>query len=543
MLKNTVILVLFFPLFACAQNLPNNTFEIKDHFSNFKQLTPQQLYDTANYFFGKRNLETALICYNAFIGISKNNTDYEQQKKIVDALNKTGGIYYYISDYHNSYEYFTKALRLCEKIGYESFQYKIHTNIGNIFARFKNYDIAKFYYLKGLHSCEDSMVMVTLLNNIGDADLKSGRMDSALFYLNKSLKISEQYNNTNAHLALNTFALYYQKNKQYDSAYYYYRMSLNEAQKTNRIEKKAEYLSLLGRMFYETNKLDSVQYYLNMSNEIAVHNNFLDIMSENYRFLSKIEELKGRPVRALQYYQNYASLRDSVLNMDIFSDINQLQRLHEISETNQQIEELVFEQHIKERTIHYQKIIWLITLIVLLTVSVGLFIFYFQKKNLSRAYKALFEKNIEIIDLQKNTSEKHAEKYKNSTLSDDLQDELLDKILMLMEDASIICDTEFSLDKMADLVQSNQAYVSQVINTLLNKNFRSFLNFYRIREAQQMYSELDTEKYTVESVAHRVGFKSPSAFRSTFKEITGVSPSFYLKSIQEKRVGVFAKCH
>jgi len=104
-----------------------------------------------------------------------------------------------------------------------------------------------------------------------------------------------------------------------------------------------------------------------------------------------------------------------------------------------------------------------------------------------------------------------------------------------MEDTPTICDTEFSLDKLAELVQSNHSYVSQVINTALKKNFRSFLNSYRIREAQQQFSELDTTKYTIESVAVKVGFKSPSAFRATFREITGVSPAFYLKSIQEQK--------
>jgi AraC-like DNA-binding protein len=104
-----------------------------------------------------------------------------------------------------------------------------------------------------------------------------------------------------------------------------------------------------------------------------------------------------------------------------------------------------------------------------------------------------------------------------------------------MEDPVIACNTEFSLDKLAELVQSNQNYVSQVISIALKKNFRSFLNGYRIKEVQRLFSEPDAAKYTIESLATMAGFKSPSAFRNAFKEITGVSPSFYLTSIQEKR--------
>jgi AraC-like DNA-binding protein len=535
MLKNILTLVVFFPVVAFCQTLSNNSSKINEHIASFKQLTPRQIYDTANHFFAKRSLDTALVCYNAFISIAKTDSDYEQQMRVVDALNRTGGIHYFMSDYHNSYEFFIKALRLCEKIGYESFKYKIYTNIGNIFARFKNYDIAKSYYLKGLELCEDSVLMITLLNNAGDADLKSGRMDSALYYLNQSMQISKRHDNANSHLILNTLALYYQENNQYDSAYYYYRLSLDEARKMNRIEKEAEYLSGLGKMFYEMKKTDSALFYINLSNVIATNNNFLGTLADNYLILSKIEEAKGTHIRALEYYKKYSSLRDSVLDIEIFSDINQLQRLYEVTKNNQQVEELVLEQQINERTIYYQKIIQFISWGVLLLVSIVLLVIFFQKRRLNIAYKTLFQKDIEIIDLEKKSFEKYSEKYKGSALSDELQEELVDKILILMEDTAIICDTDFSLDKLAALLESNQAYVSQVINMALKQNFRSFLNSYRIREAQHLYSELDTEKYTVESVAHQVGFKSPSAFRSTFKEFTGVSPSFYLKSIQDKK--------
>jgi len=168
-----------------------------------------------------------------------------------------------------------------------------------------------------------------------------------------------------------------------------------------------------------------------------------------------------------------------------------------------------------------------------LLVTAGLLFVYYQKRKLNIAYKTLFEKNIEIIKLQEKPSEKELEKYKKSTLSDVLQNELLNKILKLMEDSSIICDTEFSLDKLAELTQSNHAYVSQVINTALKKNFRSLLNSYRIREAQRLFANFDIAKYTIESVASQVGYKSPTTFRDAFKEITGVSPNYYLKEMQE----------
>jgi AraC-like DNA-binding protein len=268
-----------------------------------------------------------------------------------------------------------------------------------------------------------------------------------------------------------------------------------------------------------------------LSSTIAKKSNFLNILAKNYLTLSKIEESKGHIQNAFEYYKKYANLKDSIFNTKNFGDINQLQRLYEVSKTNQQIEQLAIEQQIKEHTIHYQKVIQFITLSVLLLAIIILLYIAFQKRMLNTAYKTLFKKNLEIIDLL-NSVENQPKKYEKSTLTDNLQNELLKRILTIMEDTSIICDTEFTMDRLSELAQSNPTYVSQVINSTLQKNFRSLLNSYRIREAQRLFSESEAI-YTIEFVAAQVGFKSQNAFRKAFKEVTGMNPNFYVKEILE----------
>jgi AraC-like DNA-binding protein len=112
------------------------------------------------------------------------------------------------------------------------------------------------------------------------------------------------------------------------------------------------------------------------------------------------------------------------------------------------------------------------------------------------------------------------------------KDDLIDKILTTMEDTAIICDPAFSIDKLATILQSNHTYVSQVINHTMGKNFRSIVNSYRIREARRIFAEPDAQRYTIDSVSLRVGYRSPNTFREAFKGITGVNPNFYLKSMR-----------
>jgi AraC-like DNA-binding protein len=516
-----------------SQNSLLKSSQDNDWISKFKHLSLQQISDTAKYYYTTNNTDTALFFYSLIINNPVKETDLQQMKLVVDAYIKSAIIYRNFCDYRTAYELNIKALILCDKANIESYKPTVYNNVGNIYSYFKKYDLAKLHYHKALSVVQDSVIQFYVLNNLGDLELEHGKLDSACYYLNQSLQICKQHNNIGIDAIQNGLAVLHQKNKQYDSAYYYFQLALEGAKKSNKIERETENLLGLGKFFFEIKKNDSALFYINLSNTVARKNNFFGMLAENYLTLSKIEESKGNIRNAFNHFKTYANLKDSVFNIEVFGDINQLQHLYEISKTNQQVEKLFIEQQINERTIQYQKIIQLITLIVLLLVS-GILVFIIsQKRKLDTAYKALFEKNIEIITLQENSSKNYAKKYKKSTLTHDMQGELLEKILTLMENTSIICDTKFTVDKLAELVRSNQSYVSQVINDTLKKNFRAFLNGYRIREAQRLFAEPVVTKYTIESVALRVGFKSQSAFYEAFKEITGVSPNFYMKSIQE----------
>jgi AraC-like DNA-binding protein len=522
MMKKYVFALLFFGSLTFTAKGQDN-----DLFQRHKHLSSQQLIDTADYYFNKWSLDTALIFYNFLINATQQKSDIEHQKRVAEAYNTAAIIYYqYISDYRTAYEHWVKALILSEEIGHTSLIPRIYNNIGNIYFYFKNYDVAKSYYLNSLNLLTDSAFIVAALVNLGATELKSENKDSAFYYLHKALPISKQYNNRYLHIIQGNIALYYERIEQYDSAFYYYHISSDEAERQNDIKTRALNLSNLSNLFFKTNQIDSALLYLDLSNSLANDHNFLDILAENYLAMSKIERFMGDKDNALLYFEKYITLKDSVSNVEVFGEINQLQRLYEVSKMNQQIEQLAIEQQIRSRIIHYL----IAVLIVLGLLCVALLINFFQKRKLDTAYKVLVEKNIEIVDFQKSPSEK----YKKSTLSHDKEKELLDKIFALMENTSIICETAFSVDKLAELTESNRTYVSQVINSVLKKNFRSFLNSYRIQEAQRLFSEPDARKYTIESVALKVGFESQSAFRDAFKEIVGVSPSFYLKSVLEQ---------
>ena len=394
----------------------------------FSKLSEQQLVDTAEYYRENYLSDTALILYNYIINTQVKGNDIEQQKMKIKVYNNSALIYAQMNDYRTAYDYYIKALDLSEKYNFHSYKYRIYKNIGNIYNCFEKYDIAKSYYLIALSLCEDSVLIAGLLTNMGNIETRLGQLDSAFYYYNQSLRASKNNNNAYLEVILQNLAFYYNNQKQNDSVFHYLRLSLIESEKNNNIQNKAMIFSNFGNLFFETQKIDSALFYINLSNAIAKENNFKDILQTNYHLLSEIEESKGNMKNSLDYYKTYVHLKDSLFNAQKFGEITQLQRLYEVSKTNQQIEQLIINQQVKERTIFLQRIIWIGTSVILLLVCILLIFIYLQKRKLNRAYKVLYKKNVEIMELYENSGEKYCEKYKNRYITDDFQKNLLNKI-------------------------------------------------------------------------------------------------------------------
>ena len=92
---------------------------------------------------------------------------------------------------------------------------------------------------------------------------------------------------------------------------------------------------------------------------------------------------------------------------------------------------------------------------------------------------------------------------------------------------------QLSLIELAQKLETNTAYLSRIINEHFDANFSNYLNKLRVREAQLMFAENKQQSMTLEGIAGSVGFHSRSTFNSAFKKITGVTPSIYIKNLDQ----------
>jgi AraC-like DNA-binding protein len=76
-------------------------------------------------------------------------------------------------------------------------------------------------------------------------------------------------------------------------------------------------------------------------------------------------------------------------------------------------------------------------------------------------------------------------------------------------------------------------HFSYLINEMQNKNFRDWLNGYRINYFIENFL-LKSDKMTIEALASEAGFSSTATFYSAFKKEMGTSPTAYFKESTEK---------
>ncbi|WP_416370340.1 helix-turn-helix domain-containing protein [Tenacibaculum ovolyticum] len=85
---------------------------------------------------------------------------------------------------------------------------------------------------------------------------------------------------------------------------------------------------------------------------------------------------------------------------------------------------------------------------------------------------------------------------------------------------------------MADSLKTNTTYISFVFN---KHNEESFSQYYTKRKIEYIIDQLKTNatyrKYSIQALAEEIGYTNASAFTRAFKKQIGVTPSAFLKSL------------
>lgn len=122
-------------------------------------------------------------------------------------------------------------------------------------------------------------------------------------------------------------------------------------------------------------------------------------------------------------------------------------------------------------------------------------------------------------------------RYANSKLSEADSCAIDQRLMEHMEQNKPYLDNQLSLRQLADCLDVNTNYLSQVINEQHGKNFFEFINEYRVDALKEKLEQPENRQFTILSLAFECGFNSKTTFNTAFKRITGFTPSQYLKKV------------
>ena len=147
-----------------------------------------------------------------------------------------------------------------------------------------------------------------------------------------------------------------------------------------------------------------------------------------------------------------------------------------------------------------------------------------------------FVKLVDQIEQKKLSSPapRPKERYHHSNLSASEACNINERLIQFMREKRPFLDNQLCLRNLAESLDVNTNYLSQVINEKHGKNFFEFINEYRVNALKKKLRNPDNRQFTILALAFDCGFNSKTTFNTAFKRITGLTPSQYLKTLDLK---------
>lgn len=106
-------------------------------------------------------------------------------------------------------------------------------------------------------------------------------------------------------------------------------------------------------------------------------------------------------------------------------------------------------------------------------------------------------------------------------------------ILKYMETEKPYLRSDFQISQLAQSLNIPAHHCSYVLNYLIGKNFRDWINSYRVNHFIQQY-ELKSETMTIEALASEAGFSNSATFYNAFKKEYIILPTDYFRQKKQR---------
>lgn len=108
---------------------------------------------------------------------------------------------------------------------------------------------------------------------------------------------------------------------------------------------------------------------------------------------------------------------------------------------------------------------------------------------------------------------------------------MIDALLTYIEEEKPYLNSRLSIGDLSSKIGCTESELSQLLNNHMKINFANFINIYRVNEVKIRLNEENLSKYTLKALSEQCGFNSKTTFYRVFKNVTGMTPSEYCKSL------------
>ncbi|HEY0030276.1 MAG TPA: tetratricopeptide repeat protein [Bacteroidia bacterium] len=321
--------------------------------------------------------------------------------RIGDSYNGIGSLYLHFGNYEEALAYFLKAVKFFENSGSSERTFRMQTNIGAVYFHMEEYTKALEFYLQGLKN-PNKISEANAYNNVGSVYLKKEMYPRAEENFLRALTLYDQigYKSGTASTSMN-LGYTYTKLKKFNKAREYNFKALKLAEELKKRSLICNCNFSIAEMYQKQGDLIKAREYSKNGVALAKEYGLNGHILPGYEQLFEIYVAEKDYKNALENYQLYTALKDSIFSKEKTASIAELETKYETDKKEKEIQVLTKDKELKDKLFKEQRTVRLsltggvILLCILSLVLYGRF--RFKKKA-----NALLEKQNQLIE-EKNT--------------------------------------------------------------------------------------------------------------------------------------------
>ena len=278
---------------------------------------------------------------------------------VANMLGNQGAIYFNQGDDAKSLELHLKSLKMSEEIGDTLRILTSLTNVGTVYLnKPATYTKALEFFLQSYKlskTINDMYSIGTATANLGETYYKLGHDDTALLYLNESLKAYQS--KEDFPFSLNYIGRVYTRKKQFDIAIEKHKEAFEISKNLDtRLDMTQSLVGLAQAYAAKGDIASSIEAY-KQSIDVGKELNATTEIKDAYQGLSKAYAQKSDFANAFYYQNLLLAIKDTIYNINTDKKLGTLQFTFDIEKKESQISLLNKDKEIQQQQIRRQKIV------------------------------------------------------------------------------------------------------------------------------------------------------------------------------------------